>query len=721
MRKILAAGIIVMGFVAGLGTSFTRLAAQQRSAATGGEAAVTVDVDDIGGVVRSAKGPEAGVWVIAETKSLPTGFRKIVVTDDRGRYVVPDLPNGTYSLWVRGYGLIDSKAVQTAPGKMVNLTAVVAPSPRAAAQYYPANYWYSLIQIPPKSAFPMQFAKGTIETQLDWVSRMKAAIQLIQIGDKATREFPEKLGKFKTSAQAFEAWLESGESPVNVGNMNRDLAVKMYADWIDRIQTGELPSAPPRPQGVERNIVISQWDWSDDKAFIHDVITTDTRNPTLNPNGFVYGPEQFSSDTIVALDPVKNSWTRFPVPMRDHDMPKNYNRPPSKGPAPLTWGDQDVRPATMRLHNMMMDQKGRFWITAKFRKMDSQPDFCKQGSSHPSAKFFPLDKMFSELALETEIYDPKTQQFTMVDTCFGTHHLQFGADANNTLWFSGLGTDALGYINTNTYDETHDAAKSQGWCPFILDTNGNGKPDPGWAEPDQPVVPGKDKRIRMNSYGIAPSPVDGSVWLGTDQYPGKIVRVHPGANPPYTCLAEVYNSPRGLSNPKGIFVERDTGLLWIAFAGSGHFATFDRRKCKVTSGPTATGDHCPEGWTVYPVPGPKFKGAPEIGADWYYLNWVDRFDTLGLGPNVPMAPGTNSDSVIAFLPKENKFVEIRVPYPLGFYSRGMDGRIDDPKAGWKGKGLWTNYASISPWNYEGGKGATGKAVKFQVRPDPLAH
>src|SRR5262245_38886106 len=721
MRKILAAGIIVMGIVAGLGTSFTRLAAQQRGAATGVEAAVTVGADDIGGVVQSAKGPEAGVWVIAETKSLPTGFRKIVVTDDRGRYVVPDLPNGTYSLWVRGYGLIDSKPVEAARGKVVDLTAVAAPTPRAAAQYYPANYWYSLIQIPPKTAFPMQFDKGTIETQLDWVSRMKAAIQLIQIGDKATREFPEKLGKFKTSTQAFEAWLNSGESPVNVANMNRDLAVKMYADWIDRIQTGELPPSPPRPQGIERNVVVSQWDWSDDKAFIHDVITTDTRNPTLNPYGLVYGPEQFSSDTLVALDPVKNSWTRLPVPMRDHDMPKNYNRPAGKGPAPLTWGDQDVRPATMRLHNMMMDQKGRFWITAKFRKMTSQPDFCKQGSSNPSAKFFPLDKMVSELALETEIYDPKTQQFTMVDTCFGTHHLQFGPDSNNTLWFSGLGTDALGYINTNTYDETHDANKSQGWCPFILDTNGNGKPDPGWVEPDQPLVPGKDKRIRMNSYGIAPSPVDGSVWLGTDQYPGKIVRVHPGANPPYTCLAEVYNSPRGLSNPKGIFVERDTGLLWIAFAGSGHFATFDRRKCKVTSGPTATGDHCPEGWTVYPVPGPKFKGAPEIGADWYYLNWVDRFDTLGLGPNVPMAPGTNSDSVIAFLPKENKFVEIRVPYPLGFYSRGMDGRIDDPKAGWKGKGLWTNYASISPWNYEGGKGATSKAVKFQVRPDPLAH
>src|SRR2546427_12888538 len=99
MKRILSGGLIAIGVAAGLGASLNRVAAQQRGAATGAAgAAVTVDADDIGGVVRSAKGPEAGVWVIAETKSLPTGFRKIVVTDDRGRYVVPDLPTGTYNV-----------------------------------------------------------------------------------------------------------------------------------------------------------------------------------------------------------------------------------------------------------------------------------------------------------------------------------------------------------------------------------------------------------------------------------------------------------------------------------------------------------------------------------------------------------------------------------------------------------------------------------------------
>src|SRR5271166_531972 len=102
-----------------------------------------IDDDDIGGVVKSAKGPEAGVWVIAETTDLPTRYIKIVVTDAQGRYVVPDLPQATYSVWARGYGLVDSQKTQTTPGKIVNLTAVVAPNAKAAAAYYPGNYWYS--------------------------------------------------------------------------------------------------------------------------------------------------------------------------------------------------------------------------------------------------------------------------------------------------------------------------------------------------------------------------------------------------------------------------------------------------------------------------------------------------------------------------------------------------------------------------------------------------
>src|SRR5918999_2104937 len=136
-------------------------------------AAVRIDNDDIGGVVTSAKGPEAGVWVIAETDDLQTRFAKMVVTDDQGRYVVPDLPKANFNLWVRGYGLVDSEKVKAAPGNIVNLTAVIAPNEAAAAQYYPAIYWYSMLKIPEASEFG---GKGKIPakvTQSQWLNSMK--------------------------------------------------------------------------------------------------------------------------------------------------------------------------------------------------------------------------------------------------------------------------------------------------------------------------------------------------------------------------------------------------------------------------------------------------------------------------------------------------------------------------------------------------------------------
>ena len=114
---------------------------------------VSVKADDIGGVVTGPHGPEAGVWVIAETRDFPTRYAKIVVTDDQGRYVVPDLPKAKYQVWVRGYGLVDLAKVDAEPGKHVNLTAVPAPNDAAAAKYYPAIYWFAMLKIPGKDQF----------------------------------------------------------------------------------------------------------------------------------------------------------------------------------------------------------------------------------------------------------------------------------------------------------------------------------------------------------------------------------------------------------------------------------------------------------------------------------------------------------------------------------------------------------------------------------------
>jgi hypothetical protein len=269
-------------------------------------------------------------------------------------------------------------------------------------------------------------------------------------------------------------------------------------------------------------------------------------------------------------------------------------------------------------------------------------------------------------------------------------------------------------------DETGDAAKAQGWTALVLDTNGNGKRD-DYVEPDQPVDPTKDKRVTGGSgfYAVMPSPVDSSIWGTVGVFGGRaaVVRLDPGSNPPTTALSEIYNVPKPYFGIRGGDID-SKGVVWVSL-GSGHLGSFDRSKCKgPLNGPTATGDHCPEGWSVYQYPGPGFDGIGENSAEASYYTWVDQHNTLGLGEDVPISTGNLNDGLIAF--KDGKMIVLRLPYPLSFYAKGLDGRIDDPNAGWKGRGLWTTSGDRTPWLKEGGKGTKPLAIHVQLRPDPLA-
>jgi hypothetical protein len=689
--------------------------------------AVAIDNDDIGGVVTGPRGPEAGVWVIAETTDMPARLSKTVVTDDQGRYLLPDLPKANYDVWVRGYGLVDSPKVHAAPGRILNLTAVAAPNPKAAAEYYPAQYWLSLLQVPPRSDFPGTGAKGNgisenIKSQGEWIRQIVSTDGCTgchQMGNKATREIPKSLGTFHTSRDAWDRRIQSGQAGGGMSarftQVGRQRALAMYADWTDRIAAGELPAVvPPRPQGRERNVVITMWDWADPKVYLHDEIGTDKRNPKVNANGPVYGALEASADYMPVVDPTRNSASQVRLEVRDPKTPSEAQTPPAQ-PSPY-WGEEVIWTSQANAHSFAMDGQGRVWIAARIRQ-NKTPAFCQQGSNHPSAMAFPLGQSGRQM----QMYDPKTKKVTTVDTCFGTHHLNF--DNNDTLWFTG-GGPVEGWFNTKVYQETKDEAKAQGWTAFVLDTNGNGKRD-AYVEPDQPLDPTKDKRIDSPFYGVAPSPVDGSVWGSVLGMPGALVRLVPGPNPPATALSEYYEVPwnnakapaQGFA-PRGMDVDSN-GVVW-AVLSSGQLASFDRRKCKgPLNGPTATGQHCPEGWSLHALPGPNYKGAKDsASADSAYYDFVDRFDMLGVGKDVPIATGNESEGLLALV--DGKFLTFRVPYPMGFYGKGMDGRIDDPNAGWKGKGIWSTYATRAPFHAEGGKGTTSKLVKFQVRPDPLA-
>jgi len=683
--------------------------------------------DIIQGSVTSANGPEAGVWVIAETHDLGTRFAKIVVTDDAGNYLLPELPEANYDIWVRGYGLVDSDKVTAAPGVALDLEAVIAPDDATAAEYYPAGYWYSLLEIPDASEFPGSGPTGNgisplIEHQADFIRLVSngGCVVCHQIGNKATREIPALFNGYDTSAAAWSRRIQSGQAG---GFMTRtwtgmgiEAVSEMYGNWSDRIADGALPPVPERPQGMERNVVITQWDWADPTAYLHDVVSTDRRNPTINGYGKLYGALEESADYLPVLDPVNHTIEQIPLDMMDPEAGPVSG--PNMAESP-NWGDEAIWDSAANVHNPMIDQDGRVWITARVRGREN-PDFCREGSDHHSAQLYPTQANGRQLGM----FDPETGEYHHIDTCFGTHHLMFAEDEDNTLWTSG-GGQVIGWLNTREYLETGDYQAAQGWTPFVLDTNGNGVRDEFVGPSDKPD-PTKDTQILpgFGFYAVNPAP-DGSIWGSILGYPGGVARMVPGDNPAETALVEYYEPPlddngdpiEGFS-PRGADVDRD-GVMWAAMA-SGHLASFDRRKCEgPLNGPEATGQHCPEGWTFYTEPLPQFQNLDRPGSsEGSYFTWVDQFNTLGLGENTPINTGNQSGGLLAL--HEGEFVRMRVPYPLGFYTKWMDGRIDDPDAGWKGRGVWATFSGRAPFHMETGKGTTSIVYHFQVRPNPLA-
>jgi hypothetical protein len=707
----------------------------------------------ITGVVRSGQGPEAGVWVIAETRDLPTNFIKIVVTDDQGRFMVPELPAATYRVWVRGYGLVDSTPIQTKPATSpIALTATPARTPQEAAKVYPGDYWLSLLEPPAPREFPGTGAQGNglgpnMLTQNHWINSIKSDCNFChQLGNQLTRSIDHVLTAkpdLKTHAEAWEWRLGTGVRGTSMygvlTSQGKDRSLKVYSEWTERVAKGDVPPAPPRPKGIERNLVVTLWDVGDDHSFMHDLASTDKNRPTVNAGGRIYAVSA-GHGQLVVLDPNEHTTRAIDIPTR---APRA--EVPSRFPAPgrpslhfgneHLWANPPYDPADP--HNPMLDSKGRVWMTSKIRG-NQDPSWCSD-ATNKFAEWFPL--RFS--GRQASFYDRTTQEFTLIDTCYATHHLQFDNDPNETLYFNELSGPMFGWIDTKVYDQTKDEQKAGGWCGQVLDTNGDGRITRPWNVADGrgdsalytgdtagargaggrgapvPLDAKLDTMINYSLYAVIPSPVDDSVWGVSESYPGYLVRLQRGNNPPSTCKSQLFKVPEPGFDPRGVDIDTN-GVVWTALAASSHMASFDVRKCKDLNGPAKTdGSQCREGWALYQTTGPKFKGT-DVPADFHYYNWVDQHNISGLGANTPFATGSNSDSLLALNPQTRQWTTLRVPYPLGFYSRGMDGRIDDTGAGWKGRALYANYGTHFVWHIEGGKGTKGKIVKFQIRPDPLA-
>jgi len=749
-------------FVRALFASTCLIAVSGAAYAAAPAAAVPTNANGIGGVVMGAKGPEAGVWVIAQTSDTPTKFIKIVVTDDQGRFMLPELPKAKYEVWVRGYGLIDSEHVTgAAPGKNLQLKSVVAPNAKEAAQYYPANYWQTLMKLPDASEFPGTGPKGngiamTMQTQQMWLQHLKnGCIQCHQQGDKTTRTLlnntPEGWAERITKSRAEGDQAIGNTGPEHAATMvngmtqfGRARGLQMFADFTKRVENGDTPTeAPPRPAGMERNIVLTSWDWGNGR-YIHDLTSSDRNDPTKNANGSIYGITAMHG-FIEVLNPNTNAQSEF-----------GYRVDGTKGVTLL----EEPDPARNGVpHNPMFDHNGKLWITdrgfrdrKKAAEAEAKPAYCSDANVSKYAKYWPQPGKATATLVE---YDPKTKAISGVPMCNNLHHLMQATD--HKMYASG--TDIASWADVDVWDKTHDAKQAMGWCPMVADTNSTTPSKAGalnevvidadrekWNKPARAANnadpeggglaignmgendPKKDTRLTGGTYGMDVDMTDHSMWYAkTGPWPSQIVKFNPGTNPPETCRAEVYEAAKladGVNyegfNIRGMSVD-SKGVAYAGFA-QGRLGRLDRSKCKILSGPQATGQQCPEGWTYWDSPGPKYPGVKTGSTDFHYLMWVDIHDTLGLGKDVPILTGSNSDSLLAFDTKAEKWTVMRVPYPMDFHTRGMDGRIDDAKAGWKGRGVYATYAMQPVWHEEGGEdGSSGPTmVKFQVRPDPLA-
>ncbi|MEQ8861697.1 MAG: hypothetical protein RIC56_23900 [Pseudomonadales bacterium] len=645
-----------------------------------------------GRVVSGDDHPEGGVWVIAETTSLPTDYRKIVVTDATGRFVIPELPEAEYRVWVRGYGLRDSGRLAATPGRPLEISTTTATA-QAAAAIYPASYWLSMIRPP--------------VDHTGWVSNFKLGCQLChQVGSAITRTRTRDL---------FDHGLKkSTYMHATADGLGRDGLLDSLEDWSMRIMAGETPPAPPRPAGIERNLVITQWGWGDAYTYAHDEIATDKRQPTRYANGPIYGVD-LANDRLLIVDPVSHTASAHAVPtLGDFSTPwcKQTYQGAMLGTGatviPMGFGslgcpvEPGMTPFEGRYdnpanpHNPMLDAQGRVWITTQVRReWDADlPAFCRDA---PAIKGRYHHRQLG-------YFEPGNGSFQLIDTCYGTHHLQF--DDNGVLWTSG-DSFVIGWFDPAKYDPSKPASleAAQGWVETIVDSDGDAKPDTAL--------------VGFN-YGIIPNPVDGSIWTAqpggdpgvSPDYRGRLIRYDPA-----TGSVETYVPPSPGAGPRGVDVDGN-GIIWAAMGGSGHLARFDRSKCSRHWG---VGDQCPEGWTLYRSPGPVMKtpdgGDTELGADFHYYLFVDQFDTLGLGENVVVLNGTGSDSLLAFDQQTEQFTVIRIPYPLNAFTRGLDGRIDDAKAGWKGRGLWFTNGGDPIHHSEVPKSYVGKV---QLRPDPMA-
>ena len=560
------------------------------------------------------------MWVIAETSDLPTRFAKIVVTDDRGRYLMPDLPKANYDVWVRGYGWSIRRRSRRARQEAEPHRGGGAQSARRGA-----------------------ILSGRLLAVADPGARRRASFR------EPARTETASAGDEESGANGSAACKSGGCTGVPCARQQGDPGDSRGARHVPfRSTPGTGASSPARPAADERRAqrfgtqarargCSRTGPTASPKARCRRrrPVRKASSATSSSPSGTWPSPRSICTTWCPPTGAIRASMPTVRSTVRSSSAPTicrcSIRRPTPASKVPLTVRDPEhaadvARRCRSRRRTGAKNRSGRARPTSTIRCSTARagsgsrprcgrrpiPTSARRARAIRRPSCFRWPTRGRQLA----VYDPKTKKLTHISTCFSTHHLMFAEDANNTLWTERRRRRCVGWLNTKMFDETHDEVKSQGWTPFILDTNGNGKRD-AYVEPNQPVDPTKDKRIAAACTPSSPAP-DGSVWGTVLGFP---------ARSSASCPAEsARDRARRILRAA---VERSEGAgPWLLAArrrrrsqrrrlgGAGQRPHGELRSPQVQgplNGPTATGQHCPEGWTLYQEPLPQLQGRHDSG------------------------------------------------------------------------------------------------------------
>ena len=437
---------------------------------------VAVDNDDIGGTVNGPAGPEAGVWVIAETDDFDNALRE----DRRHRRSRPFRRPRSAARELSGVGArLRARRLDEGRGpprrKRWTSSRNAAPSPAAAAVVYPAAYWYSMMKVPDGER--SQLAARRRQSSTSRRSRICRASAAIRSASSRRARCRRSSASLPSHHDAWVRRIQSGQagSQMLASAMNQlgGVPPKYLADWTERVAKGELPHAQPqRPRGVERNIVATVRDWSTDKAYMHDLSGTDRRNPTVNALRQAVRRARAQRPTS-SRSSIRRPTPRraFHAPVQDPSTPTTNSTPPTQ-PSPY-WGNEAIWDSKANAHNPMLDEKGRVWYTAVVRAPDNAPAYCSAGSDHPSAKAVPARALGpAALGLRSEDGEVHVHRHVLLDA---PPAIRRGRE-RHAVDERRRPRRRLAELEDVPRDRRRRGSRKAGRA-LVLDTNGNGKRD----------------------------------------------------------------------------------------------------------------------------------------------------------------------------------------------------------------------------------------------------